>query len=1024
MRRYWLLLVLAAHALAYSSLLVKPGTTSVLQVPAVPPFTSLGDYRLEFRIHDWTIPASGYPQFFSWGSYSKVRYLEILMKASGELCAADWVDSTSGGESCANLTGHNDVIVRVQRLGGLPVRDGIPGQFLLEAQDVSGTPISSYCSYTTSPYACAITPGVADWSGATGYVGNPGYPTAFSLAWLKWFSTTVPAGSPFSQESTAADLADWRFENNLTNQGTGGYGVSIGSFNVGPSYTATPSYSPTCVAGVQQVFRAGYPAKLDGSGAYPLDGNAMARYLWQELSGPTQVLWSGQNSANPTISQTVFGSYVFQLTVTDSRGQSNNCTVKHGFVATDSNSIVITGNAATDALLGWMIRYGANPWPWADSRHKAEGDLNSAHLADYYRDFWVGSQGPGTVTVTAGSAIATGSAGTTFTTTFCQGPSNPTVPQQVNGQNVYLLLWYPDNSQEGYGLRETPVASCQSDTQLTMATAWYGDVTDCHSGGCRYSFDDGSVNYGGIWTYNASGPGEGSNYYDTVAGFYSLYYRTGIDDYLTAARNLADRFWKFRMDSGRMCRFGGPYPDQCPAPRIVSTLGMVLRAFDGRPDMWPDLNRFFNYYVQYIPIYIGWGAGDDRERAYITAILSYCALYSTDSAQSSSCKEAISSFITGYWAVTRAPDGSWQGLNSEGNSWTQGTSVSLTNGSTSVIASGTSWSSGEFPTHIVFLPTTAAPATYADQTEGTYYTPTFVDGTHLTLDRPYTGSTGTHGWMLGYGAGVSNSFVGWGAQPFIEGIIGVAFEFASRAIADSDPTNATLAHSYNAGIANWLKTYGASPSTKAMYYIVRTVDCQAPIDPSWTWCVGLSDTASMRMLSAIPVRSVMLAYQYNQDPNLAAFGDLLYNSMFAKPGTCPVSSTLCVPDGEYISDLDDGTGWNMIGTPWANAWQKYFGMVFGFGANADWAAYRVGGPQPRGGRIVRVAVNMQSVAGTAAVRVSTIAPDGAVVNTSCTSSPCAVTIDERQGDHIFRVEYLSATGAVLASSELAMSQGR
>jgi len=34
------------------------------------------------------------------------------------------------------------------------------------------------------------------------------------------------------------------------------------------------------------------------------------------------------------------------------------------------------------------------------------------------------------------------------------------------------------------------------------------------------------------------------NYYDNVAAFYALYYRSGIIDYLNAARKLADRFWE------------------------------------------------------------------------------------------------------------------------------------------------------------------------------------------------------------------------------------------------------------------------------------------------------------------------------------------------------------------------------------------------------------------------------------------------------------------------------------------------
>jgi len=62
----------------------------------------------------------------------------------------------------------------------------------------------------------------------------------------------------------------------------------------------------------------------------------------------------------------------------------------------------------------------------------------------------------------------------------------------AGGQNVYLLLWYPNSSSEGYGLRYTAVSSCTSDTVLTLSEVWPNDVSDCHTGGCNYSYDDPS----------------------------------------------------------------------------------------------------------------------------------------------------------------------------------------------------------------------------------------------------------------------------------------------------------------------------------------------------------------------------------------------------------------------------------------------------------------------------------------------------------------------------------------------------
>jgi hypothetical protein len=949
MKRVLLALALAGYGWAYSSLAVA-GNTGRLSVPHVAPFNALGDYRVEFRIHAWTAPTTGYTQIFSWGSsYINQVYLEIVLTHAGELCAVDRVDSFSRNNfACTNLTGHTDVIVRVQRFGAsYPSELGSVGSFLLEAWDVSGASIARYCQIGTpgNSYACPITTAVTrDWTQTAGYIGNPSTPTYLSLAWLKWLSTTVPPGGLAPIESTPADLADFRFENNLTNQGTGGYAVTIGSFNSGPSYSASGSYAPGCACGNQQTFRAGFRAQLDGTNSYPLNGASPLTYLWQQLSGPTSVRWFGQDTARPVVTGTVFGSYVFQLTVTDSSGQSSFCRVKHGFTATDRNHLVITWNSAMDMLLGPMIQYGTNPWPWFDDRHRADADLQAANLDTYFRPYWeTDTLGAGTVTVTAGSTTVTG-VGTSFTTSLCQGPGDPTTPQQLGGLNMRLIVWYPNASEEGYGLREMKVNSCQSDTMATI-DAWGTDVADCHGGGCRYSMR--SPLYSN-WTSN-SAP---ANFYDAVAAFYSLYYRSGIDDYQTAARKLADRFWKYRLDSGMTI---------LPSPRNVSLLGMILRALDGRPDMWPGLDHQFNSAVGSLTTSdtfldasrrtdgSHWGLWDIREMAYHLAMVSYCAMLDPSSTMRESCKSALSYNMSHMWNWSQAYDGSWQQLyspeDSKQHSWsTPPTTVSLVHGSTAVVGTGTAWSSSMFSTmrYMVFLPTTDRPTNFQGQ-EPTYYTimsSQFIDETHLTLDRPYEGTTGTHGWMLDYvGA------VGWGTQPFIEGILGLAFDFTAKALAETDPTTAALARSYTVSIANWERDYGYHSAVKGMYYFSGPVNCLAPIPESSTWCTANNTAAQARVLNAESLRAVMLAYSYSGDASLKAFADTLYNAMFGKAGYCPSGSDVCVPDGQYLGDLNDGVGWYMTGTPTGHGWHKYFGMFFGIGAGSDWPAYRAGGPR-------------------------------------------------------------------------------
>lgn len=1043
--RFLPLVFLALPAWAGTSLSVTSGSSIPLTIPAVAPFTAFGDYRVEFRLHGWTVPASGSLVLVSFGSGVGKR-LEIALKSTAELCATDWVDSAGAGViSCANLTGHSDVIVRVQRFAnGTATSTGwSAGSFSLEAQDINATAIAAYCWAAANLYECPMIPvASSNWSQSTGYIGSS--TSAFSLAWLKWSSATVPPGSLFSLEATPADLADWRFENDLTNVGTGAYPITLGASNA--SYTATPGGPPVCIAGTQQSFRAGYPARLDGTNAYSPNSSSPLTYLWQQLSGPTNVTFDHRDIVTPTIARTAFGSYVFQLTVTDASRQSSSCTVKHGFVATDGRGAVITGNPAVDTLLGSMIQYGANPWPWADERHKAASDFNLLHLTDYYMPFWETSKGPGTVTVTASSATVTG-IGTDFTTRFCQGPGSPTIPKTAaGGQNVYLLLWYPNSSPEGYGLRYTAVSSCTSDTQLTLSEVWPNDVSDCHTGGCTYSYDDPS--YGtisaprsGIWVYPS---GEGSDFYDAVAAFYALYYRSGIDDYLTAARALADRTWKYKLDSGMACRWGGtPVRDRCGGsmePRTWSLLGITLRALDGRPDMWPGLEHMLSYASHWVVDDISWGLWDLREQAYLLATLSYGALYDPTPANSSAYQTSISYVMSNLWSKTESPYGSWEAMYSPntGNSWYASKSVVLTHGSTDVDGSGSGIGFGSIATgdgtwsaypssteHIVFFSGTAQPATNA-ATENVYYTASYSAGSdsHLTLDRPYAGTTGAHGWMVGYGFCPNDCFVGYGTQPFMIGILGFAFEMAAQAIAVSDPTNAALARQYVVDIANWEANYGYRSSIGGLQYVVNTVDCPVPINDSMTWCTAGFNQSQGRTLNAEALRAVTLAYRDTRSAAILAFADSIYNAMWAKPGTCPSGSVLCASDGYYLDDWDNWTGWYISGTPWNNLWHKYFGMSFGIGAGSDWPAVRIGGPRSPWQRLVYMAFNMQSVSGAASVRVITTAPSGEVSQTPCASSPCAVPIDGRQGDHIFSLQYLSSDGTVLASTESPVIQGQ
>jgi hypothetical protein len=822
------------------------------------------------------------------------------------------------------------------------------------------------------------------------------------IAFLRWFSGVVPVGSPIGASGVAGDLGDWEFEGNLLD--SSGHGLNFSGGSV--SYSATPAYPPACNAGTQQTFRAGYPASLDATGSYPLDGGASLSYVWQLVSGPPGLSWFDRHVARPTIRGLVFGSYVFQLTVTDSGNQSSVCTVKDGAVATDDNNIVITNNPAVDTLLGPMVRYGANPWPWYDNRHE-QAAVNQIAVLDTYYPAWWDTPGPGTVSVTTGSRVVVGS-GTTFTTTFCQGPANPTVPQA--GYPV-IAVWHPLGA--GTGRVMYTVTGCTDDThlQIDWGAGYNSDGKTPPGSGLTYAADN---HYATIWGWGQTVTS--ANFYDNVAAYYALYYRSGIDDYLTAARTLADRFWE------------SPPVDQGvhPTPyaytgRSLSAMGLVLRALDGRPDMWAapagaaygGLHTIWNDYMWYLRVADPlWGPGlwDTRECAYHLAMTSYCAMFDTDPTYRSTCQATIVNSFPAVWTPFEFPDGSWPQLYPSIASWTTApaTSVTLTNGSATVTGVGTSWSASAFPAGtLIWFTNSPSPPPNNSAGDPVSYTATFVDPAHLTLDRPYQGTTGSHGWELG-----TYNALGWNSQPFVLGILSAAFDLAAKAVAGVSPATASLAHGYNVASADWIKNYGYWPASKGLYYFVNGINCQPPIADNNTVCTGGNNAGQARTLSGEALRGLDAAYAYNQDPSLGAFNDTLYNAMWARPTTCPAGSTLCVPDGFYIDPMDDGQ-YMISGSPPPDKW---FGYFFGFSAQSSWPGFRVGGVQPRAAEALYVDANLPGVPGAAAIHVVTTDPSGVTYTTNCSALPCAVTVDHRQGDHLISIQYLSATGAVLASS--------
>lgn len=122
-------------------------------------------------------------------------------------------------------------------------------------------------------------------------------------------------------------------------------------------------------------------------------------------------------------------------------------------------------------------------------------------------------------------------------------------------------------------------------------------------------------------------------------------------------------------------------------------------------------------------------------------------------------------------------------------------------------------------------------------------------------------------------------------------------------------------------------------------------------------------------------------------------------------------------DDVYLSNIENDNTWSY----------KWLGFLFGIGMSHQWPAVRLGGVQPAVPSNPAITFDLGSVAGAVSARITVTQPSSATTAWVCTTSPCSVTVDQRQGAHWYVIEYLDAGGAVLSRSTpdlLAVSPNR
>lgn len=870
-------------------------------LPNSSPWTTMGgsNYRVEFRVHNITTfnPVSVGP----FRVYTNSG--QLIITNNGNPPATDTLGAPTGTIAVAGIT---DCLIRLERnyaaltwtLTLFPTQGG--------AAQIATYPITLM--------------GQTSWAGFPFQIN-----TGYDLAWLRVFSTVVPAGQIILNANTG-DLLDWEFEGTLADSVSG---LTFGGSGVTVAYSTTPVYAPSCQPIAQQTFTTPGGSVTAVGLCQPLDGGSTLTPAWSYLGagadGVTQstIALGSAGALTTTVTGLIKGSVNLQLAVTDGSSQTTDTSVHDGAVNVNAYDVVQTGlPTVQDKILGPMLRWGSarNFVPWFDATNKQLADLQAGALTANFPEYW-NAFTTGTVSVSptmtcGGSAAGYGLVG------------SGTAFSGYSAGDYIVIAW-----NGGANRVMNQVASVSSNTCIILMYAYRPSLTET---GLSFAHNNGTPLEGWLFA-QATTPG---NYYDNVKAYRSFYERTGIDTYWTAYEYLANAFWQNpAMDQGQAFVSGANGGDEYAyTNRSQSLEGMIILASDaGNSGMWAGLAPIFNANIYLINSYLatyGWVIGDTRQEAYALEFTALCSLYDPDSGQAATCKSALSTAVPLYSAGVQA-NGNIPSLELTEVDYTN--TVVVTNGSTTVTCAGCSWTSGQWPgpggnnaAFVTYNCTTGCMSSYSGLVPPTnalfssVYYPTYVSPTQITLDRPYSeiSSVGTNTkWAFSptmYGV------PGWGAQPFMVGIETTALALTSAAIAMSDPTNSAIAATVAQGDAGWLTARGyANPvnsGTGGMYYFQDFQNCTFPTQT--TTCTLGFDQSQARADAGEATRGLLSAYQLSPTPAKAAFIRTLVNQMFCNPNFAGAGTT-CTTDGFYVSDLDTGQTF-MSSAALANKWWGFF----------------------------------------------------------------------------------------------------
>jgi hypothetical protein len=336
-------------------------------------------------------------------------------------------------------------------------------------------------------------------------------------------------------------------------------------------YFVTPAYPPAAVFGqypASRTFAVGPNGiALDGSSSFTAMDNATLSYAWTLVSGPSAGTFSNPREAATRFAASVPGTYVLQLNVTDERGKSGSRQVKYGAVRVGPDGLVQVPDPAISRVLGPLTMSGTSPWPWYDVTERSDADVLIPYQTVY----------PAASARLSGKVTVALKNGNTYVPPAVSGTGTHFTSELKIGDGIAFAWQAPDGLDGQWRATVTGIAD---DTHLSVDAPGnphpfpFANVTAYRIDRSHYTFWGDSQGVSTNW-----------NYYDNVLALYRLYYRTGIDDYLNAARALADGWYHYALDHGYSILY----------PRNAALQGLILRALDGRPEYWKGILYYMNY---------------------------------------------------------------------------------------------------------------------------------------------------------------------------------------------------------------------------------------------------------------------------------------------------------------------------------------------------------------------------------------------------------------------------------------------